>query len=194
MAYLKWLFGVAGKILLLPTLPVACVLIPIFTRADGNSLDDYDTATQRYKRNFLLNLYIPYDNPIEGDRRFVNSGAPFPNVVTGWKGYVNRAMWMWRNPLYGYNKAVSVTVEPGYILAIRGNPNTSDKYKIRGWMFAELRDQSGKLIAWEWYSNYNYTKKRNVRVRLGWKIKTDKIWYRGFARHVVTINPFDTWG
>ena len=185
---LKWLLGVVGKIILFPTVLLVVPIISLFTRADK------DTEKDTYKRNFLYNIYIPYDNPIQGDRRWVAHASPFPHVVTGWKGYVNRVMWNIRNPLYGYNKAVAVTVKPNYVITIKGNPNTSDKYKISGWMFATLKDSEGNMVAWEWYSNYNYTSTRNIRIRLGWKIKTQKIWERGFARHVVTVNIFDSWG
>ena len=101
---------------------------------------------------------------------------------------------MIRNPLYGFTKVADVSYDSDDVLRIKGNPGISDKYKIPGWMFATLRDRTGKLKAFEWYSVTPWSKNRNLRIRIGWKIKTDKMQERGWARHVVTLNPFDGYG
>ena len=107
---------------------------------------------------------------------------------------MNRVGWLLRNPIYRFSKWAKVPYDVGDELSISGNPNISDKYKISGCMFATLKDSRGNLKAFEWYSVTPYPERRNVRIRLGWKIKTDKMQERGWARHVVTINPFDGYG
>lgn len=74
---------------------------------------------------------------------------------------------------------------------IKGNPNISDKYKIPGWMWATY---TGKSKAFEFYAVLPYNKTRNLRIRLGFKIKSDKFPKMGFAPLVFTINPFDGYG
>lgn len=183
MIWLKWLAAVAGKILLLPTVPIACAVVSLFTRWQSE-----------------IGLYTwggwwgTFDNPPQGDRTFIREHSPFPNITSGWRGYINRVAWMWRNPLYGYAKSVGIDYDHGDVLSIKGNPNISDKYKIAGWMHASLRDSSGRVKGFEWYSVTPWGESRNLRVRLGWKIKTDKMQERGWARMVFTCNPFDTFG
>lgn len=183
-AIVKFVFGVLGKLVLFITVPFANIIVPFFYRAKSYDADKYTWG----------GIWGTFDNPPQGDRGWVTKHSIFPNIVTGWKGYVNRVGWMFRNPLYGYSKLIGVDYKEGYELMIHGNPDISDKYKISGWMFATLRDTRGNLIAFEWYSVTPYSKTRNVRIRLGWKIKTEKMQERGWARHVVTINPFDGYG
>ena len=188
MTYLKWLLISLLKIPLLLTVPIAAVLVPLFYRADKDENKDL------YKRKFLGGFYIPFDNPVQGDRGWITKHSYFPNIITGFKGYLNRVGWLLRNPIYGFSKYASVTYEAVDTLTIKGNPNVNDKYKVAGWMFAMLRDSRGRLKAFEWYSVTPWSKTRDLRIRIGWKIKTDKMQERGWARHVVTINPFDGWG
>lgn len=184
MIWLKYLGTVLGKVVLLPTVPFACVIVPMFYRAQEAEQGLYTWGGQ----------FGTFDNPPQGDRGFITKHAPFVNVTDGWRGYINRCAWMWRNPLYGYAKSTGVDYDPSDVLSIKGNPDISDKYKVAGWMHASLRDSSGKLKGFEWYSVTPWSRSRNLRVRLGWKIKTDKMQERGWARHVITINPFDGYG
>lgn len=184
MIYAKFLLIVLGKIIMFLGLPLALLIIPLIYRAQEEGKPLYTWGGQ----------YGTFDNPPQGDRGYIAKHAPFPNVITGWKGWVNRIGWMWRNPLYGYSKSTGIEYNETDILNIKGNPNISDKYKIAGWMWATLRDSEGNLKAFEWYSVTPWSDRRNLRIRLGWKIKTEKMLERSWARHVVTINPFDGWG
>lgn len=182
--YLKWILGTIGKLVLFLTVPIANTLVPLFYKEQTVGLSRYTWG----------GIWGTFDNPPQGDRGWITKHSPFPNITKGWKGYINRCGWMWRNPLYGYSRMIGIDYKPDYELTITGNPDISDKYKIAGWMWATLHDTRGNLIAFEWYSVTPYLKKKNVRIRLGWKIKTDKMQERGWARHVVTINPFDNYG
>lgn len=182
--YIKFIVITLGKLVMFLGLPIALLIVPLVYRAQDAGKSLYSWGGQ----------YGTFDNPPQGDRAFIAEHSPFPNVVTGWKGWINRVSWMWRNPLYGYSKSADVDLDATDVLEIKGNPAINDKYKIPGWMFATLRDKNGKLKAFEWYSITPWSKSRNLRVRLGWKIKTEKMQERGWARHVVTINPFDGYG
>lgn len=184
LVVLKWLVFSVGKIVLLPTSIVAAIFVPMFTKAEPDDKELYSWG----------GWWGTFDNPPQGDRGWIAKHSTFPNVIDGWKGYVNRVGWMLRNPLYGYSRKVGVTYNSEDSLSIKGNPDISDKYKIAGWVFTTLKDSGGKVKAFEWYSVTPYTKRRNVRIRIGWKIKTDKMQERGWARHVLTINPFDGYG
>jgi hypothetical protein len=175
-----YIAAVITKIVMLITVPFASVIIPLFTR------------TMPLQALYTWgSLWGTFDNPPQGDRGWITKHSTFPNVTTGWKGYINRVGWMLRNPLYGLAKKLGIDYEPTDVLSIKGNPDISDKYGIPGWMHASLRDEFGKLKGFSWYSVTPWSKGRCLRVRLGWKIKTDKMQERGWARMVFTCNPFD---
>ena len=183
--YLKWLiFSIIKVVLLIFTAIPAALIIPLFTKVQPSNLPSYKWGW----------IWGTFDNPPQGDRGWVSKRSLFKNSTSGVKGYINRVGWMLRNPLYGLSRKLQVSFVEGDVLDIKGNPNISDKNKVSGWMFAKLKDSRGNLKAFEWYSVTPYSKRRNVRIRIGWKIKTDKMQERGWARHVITINPFDGYG
>lgn len=184
MIYIKWLVLSAFKIMLLVLTVPASVFVPLYYRAQEPELMRYTWG----------GWFGTFDNPPQGDRGFIAKHALFKNTTAGLMGYINRVQWMFRNPLYGFAKTAGVSYCATDTLKISGNPQISDKYKIKGWVLATLHDRHGKLKAFEWYSVTPWSKRRNVRIRLGWKIKTDKMQTRGWARHVFTINPLDGWG
>ena len=184
LAYLKWFLLFVVDILLLPTLLVAPQVIALFTKEQAY------TGQSNYKWGWIWGTH---DNPPQGDRSFVTKRAFFPSVVTGWKGYVNRVQWMWRNKLYGFAKYASLEYNPSYTVTVKGNPDISDKDKVSGWYFVTLKDGE-KLVGFEFYCVLPYTKTRDLRCRLGWKILTSKFERFGFAQHVGTFNPFDGYG
>lgn len=183
MLYLKWLVLCLLDLLLYLTLPFVTPFIALFTKAEGYDKELYSWG----------GWYGTYDNPPEGDEGFVSKRSFFPNVVTGWKGYINRLQWMWRNKLYGFAKVSGIKYSPDLVLTYTGNPDISDKNKIPGKYFAKLH-KDGKLVGFEFYMVWPYTDKRDVRIRIGWKIMTDKFERYGFAQLVNTFNPVDGYG
>lgn len=184
MIYLKWLLISLVKLPLLLTVPFAAVLISIFTKPDFEEKDIYEWG----------NLWGTFDNPPQGDRGWINKHCPFPGEFYGLKGYINRTGWIIRNPIYGFAKVFSIDYTGGDYLDIKGNPGISDKGKIPGTMFARLYDSEGRVKAFEFYAVWPWSTNRNLRMGFGWKIKTDKMQERGWARHVMTANPFDGYG
>jgi hypothetical protein len=183
VAVIRWLVLALLDWALLLTVPVAAPIIAAFTRPMSHDLPRYSWG----------GLWGTYDNPPQGDEGYVRKRAPFPGVTTGWRGYLNRCMWMLRNPLYGFAVKASVKWSPDLVITHKGNERISDKRKVPGWYFATARKR-GKLAAFEFYCVLPWGLGRCLRARLGWKIMTDKFSRYGFAQLVNTCNPFDGYG
>ena len=190
MIYIKWFaLLILDLFMLIFTALPAAIIIPLFTRAQ--EWERKDTYTWGW-------IWGTHDNPPQGDKGYHTKRAPFTNELTGLKGYINRVFWMLRNPLYGLARRMSLPYSADYVITHTGNLNISDKYKIPGHYFMKVFDkQGGKLVGFEYYlikpwAGANPTK--DLRVRLGWKIATDKFAERGYAQFVGTFNPFDGYG
>lgn len=183
MIYIKWFFLSLLDLLLLPTVFVVAPVVSLFTRAQPHDQGPYTWG----------GLWGTYDNPPQGDEGFVEKRCFFPDETKGFKGYLNRVLWMVRNPLYGLAKKSSIPYDPAYTTVVTGNPDISDKYKVPGKYFVKL--YSGEeLVGFELYMVKPWSETRNLRMRLGWKILTDKFQRNGFAQLVNTCNPFDGYG
>ena len=178
MLYLKWVFFCLLDIILLPVWYIGAIFLSLFTHpmADGYNLK-------------WGGWFGTYDNPPQGDKQWITEKSPFPYTTHGWRGYVNRVGWLWRNPAYGFQKAISVP-KSGKVV-IKGNPDISDKYRRAGWYFATMGKE-----AWEFYCviPYKWKPDKCLRVRIGWKIATDKLTLLGFAPFVNSIHPFKSYG
>lgn len=183
MTYLKWLFLSLVDWVLHLTLLFAPPVIALFTRPMPYGLRPYTWG----------GLWGTWDNPPQGDQGFAAKHALFPGVVGGWRGYVNRVQWMWRNKLYGFAKLAAIPYSLDLQLSYVGDPNISDKARRPGYYFAQLR-RGRHLVAFEFYCVLPWSSRRNLRCRLGWKFMTDKFQRYGFAQHVNTLNPFDGYG
>lgn len=182
--FIKWSFSVIVYALLLPTVLVVSPILSLFTEPKKHGKKRYTWG----------GIYGTYDNPPQGDEGYVAKRGVFPNEEYGWKGYVNRVVWIIRNPLYGLKRKLSINFNTYTNKRIYGNPEISDKYKIPGWMVCLAFDKF-KLVAFEIYCVFPYSKRRNVRIRMGWKIKGRKFTKVGhFAPLVFTFNPFDSYG
>lgn len=183
MVYLKWFALTIIDLILYLTLPIAVPVVAAMNKAMPHDQRPYTWGS----------LWGTWDNPPQGDEGFVKKRAFFPNMVDGWKGYINRCQWMFRNKLYGFAKLASIPYDPKMQLSYVGNPNISDKAKIPGYYFAKVK-LDGKLKGFEFYAIWPYGFGRDVRVRLGWKMMTPKFKEYGFAQHVNTFNPLDGYG
>lgn len=183
MIYIKWLALSLVDWALLLTVPVAAPIISAFTREQPYRLSPYSWG----------GMWGTYDNPPQGDQGFVTSRCWFPNQTTGVRGYCNRVLWMIRNPLYGLARLAALPYNPAAVLTYVGDPDISDKERRPGWYFAQLR-LARKLIGFELYVVAPWGFGRCLRIRLGWKLMTDKVQRYGFAQLVNTANPFDGYG
>lgn len=187
MIFIKWLFLAFIDIAMLLTVPFAAPIIAAFTRAQSYHSGPYTWGW----------IWGTYDNPPQGDEGYVSKRALFKNKVDGLRGYVNRVLWMWRNPLYGISRYFAFDYDPSHFLIVSGNPDVSDKYRIPGYYYVTVRDVYGKLLAFEFYAVIPWlilSNNRDLRIRLGWKLLTDKFAATGFAPLVNTCNPFDGYG
>lgn len=183
MIYMRWLVLSVIDWVLLLTVPFAAPIIAVIYRAQPYGLAPYSWGW----------IWGTYDNPPQGDEGFVRERCPFPGYTAGRRGYINRCMWMIRNPLYGYAKIAGVKYSIADQLSYTGNPDISDKQQVPGYYFATLRS-AGRLVAFEFYCVFPWGLGKCLRARLGYKIMTDKFQRNGFAPLVNTCNPFDGYG
>lgn len=185
MIVIKYIAYVSLYFFMLPMSYVAAVIVPLWTRPMDHKLPGGYTWG---------GWFGTHDNPPQGDEGYVAKRAPYPNITTGWRGYVNRVMWMIRNKLYGLKYRLSYVYEPNTVVSLKGNPDISDKYGIPGYLHVSARSR-GKMKAFEFYGVFPYGGGRNLRIRLGWKIKGRKFTVPGdVAQLVFTINPVDGYG
>lgn len=184
MIYAKWLLLSIIDYLLWPTIFVMAPSIAVFTREQSYGMAPYSWGW----------LWGTYDNPPQGDQGFVLERCFFPGQTSGWKGYLNRVLWMFRNPLYGYARMASVPWSDGIAVILRGREDISDKYGRPGWYFAKAVDDRDNCVAFEFYCVLPWAFGKCLRMRLGWKIMTDKFKRYGFAQLVNTFNPLDGYG
>lgn len=184
MIYLKWLVFALVDWLMLVTVPFAAAIVSSFTR-----VMPYDLPAYRWGW-----LWGTYDNPPQGDEGFVARRAPFPGHIVGWRGYLNRVAWMCRNPLYGLARRLALPYSDGIQVNCHGDSNISDKYRRPGWYFATARLASGRIVGFEFYCVKPWSDNRDLRIRIGWKLMTEKFQRLGFAPLVNSFNPFDGYG
>lgn len=198
MIYLRWLALSILDLLLLLTVPFAAPVIAAIYRAQPYGLAPYSWGW----------MWGTYDNPPQGDEGYVRKRAPFPGECFGWKGYLNRVMWMIRNPMYGFARLVALDYNVAQVQQLIGHDGISDKEGVPGWYFVRVYSPH-KLVGFEFYGVFPWMpedkvfklwkftmtlKARDLRIRLGWKILTSKFRERGFAPIVNTFNPLDGYG
>jgi len=168
MIYIKWLALCVLDWLLLLLVQSAAPIIAAFTRAQPHDAGPYSWGW----------LWGTYDNPPRGDEGYVAKRAPFKGLIAGWQGYVNRVWWMIRNPLYGFARMSAIPHSQNTVQNLIGKDGISDKDGIPGWHFVRVYSlDSKKQVGFEFYGVFPYSTTRDVRIRLGWKILTDK--FRG---------------
>lgn len=183
--YFKWAFWTFVDILLHITFfwRIAPIFVSLFTRA----ADDLDEYTPEWGW-----MFGTWDNPPQGDTKHQREGF-FPGALYGFKGYAMRVQWLWRNPGYNFQKWVGIPYT-GAKVEFSGNPDISDKGGRAGSYFATVHE-NGKLIAFEYYIIKPYKRNPNkcFRMRIGYKLLTDKYERYGFATMVNTIQPYKSY-
>jgi hypothetical protein len=175
--YLKFLLFTLLDYLLLPLFYVAVIPASLFTKNGWKYAPWASTAP----------------NPPQGDRGWIRERSPFPKITTGFKGYINRVMWLWRNPNYPLQAALAVEYAPNLIVSFNGNDKISDKYAKPGWYFATAKN-ARETVAFEFYCVIPWAFGKCLRARLGWKIMSSKFKESGLAQLVNTFNPVKSYG
>lgn len=114
------------------------------------------------------------DNPIDGDMSYIMLHAPFKGYdQRGLKQYINRAVWLQRNPAYGFGYTVLSHRVESPPLVVSGDPLVSDSVNLT---VGRMRGLSGHVLlsegdAFELYVVRQYGKSgRCLRLRFGWKL------------------------
>lgn len=181
------LLVIADIAILLANYLVVAWVLSLFTKAQPD-LDEETTPWGGW--------FGTWDNPPQGDEKWQREGW-FPGETTGVKGYLNRVGWLFRNPGYGFQRRIGIEYSDRINLVVSGNPDISDKYKIPGSYLVTARWPKGRLVAFEYYlvKPYKIGKiEKCIRIRLGWKMMTDKFELYGFAAFVDTVSPFKKYG
>ena len=123
---------------------------------------------------YELSYFSAEDNPLDGDIGYVMLHAPFKGYgVTGWRQYINRVVWLWRNPGYGFSYSVLGHQVNSMPRVVSGDPLVSDSVNLT---VGRMHGLSGHVLvregrAFELYLVRQYGKSgRCFRLRLGWKL------------------------
>lgn len=122
-----------------------------------------------------LSWYQTPDNSLDGDAPWREGRRPFANN-TGWRRYVNRVAWLYRNSMYGYaNSIVGFSKSnPGNLFMNFPNPSGSgkpDDYDQNGGSPLRWRIiHKGKMKAFQFYWIRRWGERRCIRVNIGWKL------------------------
>lgn len=133
-----------------------------------------------------LSWFQTPDNPLDGDANFIDNVAPFPGMQSGWRQYVNRVLWLWRNPSYGFDiEALGFTAQAGVTLRMFG-PLSMHAEPQSGWYFAVATNPDG-TGAWQFYAVKRWTRSAS-RLNFGWKLWDAP----GRCQFAMTIQPYLT--
>lgn len=120
-----------------------------------------------------LSWFDTPDNPLDGDGGFKAEHAPFKGEVTGWRRYMNRVVWLLRNPAYGFDIEV-LGFPPDKLpnaatVSHSGGHSISGKNSEDGWYFLTIKDSDGKS-AWQFFYIKHLTDSHCLRLNIGWKL------------------------
>ena len=122
----------------------------------------------------FLSWFDTPDNPLDGDVGFIAEHAPFKGAgQTGFKQYLNRVVWLQRNPSYGFDINVLGTKIDTMPIVVSGDPLVSNDPNVTTGRTTGLSGHV--LIRSGNYFEYYYVKQHGTsstcfRMRLGWKL------------------------
>lgn len=129
------------------------------------------------------------ENPLDGGADYQANHRWFrghPDVDHGWRRYVNRVWWMWRNPMYGLQHAMGTRIISAATYTARGPETVGDKTGA-GCVLRTI--DTGYLPIFQLYWIRPWGTKRCLRLHLGWKIWAAP--YDGKACMLVfSVNPW----
>lgn len=132
------------------------------------------------------------DNPLDGDIGWINEHRPYNPEQSKFQRWVNRWRWLWRNSFYGFGYSVKgFSVKPGFKYSAIGDEAVSNRPYHAGLVRRYLRNGDGKRY-FQFYYVRAWTKKRCIRVNLGWKLWGPMTEGRR-VQYVFSISPFNSW-
>lgn len=126
------------------------------------------------------------DNPLDGDAPYQLLHAPFKGVQVGWRRYINRVFWLWRNPAYGFDLAVLGFDAGGKVTITKRGPSALGGALVTGWFFATAVNLDGSS-AWQFYAVKVWGAHAS-RVNFGWKLWSTP----GRCQFAMSVNPWLT--
>lgn len=139
-----------------------------------------------------LRIFQTPDNSLDGDRGWRTKHRLFrssPQVDEGWRRWVNRWLWLWRNPAHGFKREyLGFRPAAGYAYSFSGDQATGNRPLHEGWVFRKAVNLDEKT-AFQFYLVHAWSETRCLRINLGWKLWANpKV--GADAQHVCSINPF----
>lgn len=119
----------------------------------------------------ILSWWQTPDNSMDGDEGFATLHAPFKGSVSGYKRWVNRVAWGYRNSMYGLKiNVLGYHLEEGFDLNYRGSVwKPSDRPVTEGWSLRIATNPSGAK-AYHFVCFYRIHKKYCLDFMSGWKL------------------------
>lgn len=161
-AVLRWLALLVADLAVFALAWLLAPVLPAFALRDKDHLPRW------------LSWFDTPDNPLDGDLGYVMLHAPYKGyIVTGWRQYINRVVWLWRNPGYGFSYSVLGAQINSQPLVVSGDPYISDSPNLT---IGRTRGLSGHVLLrsgtyFEYYRVKQYGDSgRCFRLRLGWKM------------------------
>lgn len=142
-----------------------------------------------------LSWFQTPDNSLDGDKGWQTEHRWFkghPLVDKGWRRWVNRFRWLWRNSMHGFEQEVlGFTPAPDFEYSFRGKQTVSNRPICNGLVWRVASNPGGRA-AFQFYLVRAWSKKYCLRINLGWKLwqspTTGKC-----CQYVVSVNPFMSW-
>jgi hypothetical protein len=142
-----------------------------------------------------LRIFQTPDNSLDGDKGWKNEHRLFKGshkVDTGWRRWINRFLWLWRNPAHGFKREyLGFSPEPGYTYTYRGNQHTGNRPLSNGVVYRKATNPDGK-VGFQFYLVWAWSKKYCLRINIGWKLWQSPA-VGEYAQHVFSVNPFMGW-
>lgn len=142
-----------------------------------------------------LSWFQTPDNSLDGDNGWQTEHRWFKGhtlVDQGWRRWVNRFRWLWRNSMHGFEQGVlGFTPEPLHYYFHQGNQNVSNRPICNGLVTRDVTNPDGRA-AFQLYLVWAWSPKYCLRINLGWKLWQNPVAGKR-CQHVVSINPFMSW-
>jgi len=144
--------------------------------------------------NWLRWFQTP-DNSLDGDHGWKTEHRCFkghPKVDQGWRRWVNRFRWLWRNSMHGFEREVlGFTPADGFKYSFRGNQSVGNRPLMNGLVLRAAVNPDGRA-AFQFYFVKAWSGRYCLRINLGWKIWQNPQVGES-CQHVISINPMMGW-
>lgn len=181
IAVLWWFIKLIPHLVFLAISYPAALFLPAFAGADAH-LPKW------------LSWFDQPDDDLDGDNGWKTEHRWFKDslkVDHGWRRYINRVRWLWRNPAYNWGiEVMGFIVSANSTRETTGNAKVSDRPLSQGFYFTVIRPNSKlKLAGWFYYGVWQWCGRFCLSIKLGYKL-----WQNvgsGYkCQFVVSVNPF----